>query len=68
MAPGDEGGIICIDLVLSMGWVDSPKVFCTISENLTDVANALVDTDLPVLSYGAIYEIPTTRPGPAHNP
>ena len=24
-APGDEGKIICIGLVLTMGWVDSPK-------------------------------------------
>ena len=27
-APGDEEKIICINLVLKMGWVDSPKFFC----------------------------------------
>ena len=27
--PGDKGIIICIGLVLLMGWVDSPKFFCT---------------------------------------
>ena len=35
---------------------------------LTDVANALVNLELPVLSYGAIYEIPITTPGPPHTP
>ena len=68
LAPGDEGKIICIDLVLSMGRVDSPKFFCTFSETLTGVANALVNTDLPVLSYGAISEIPDTGTGPPHTP
>ena len=68
LAPGYEGCIICIDLVLSMGWVDSSKFFCTFSKTLTGVANALVDTDLPVPSYGAISEIPATRTGPPHAP
>ena len=31
--------LICIDLVLPMGWVDLPKFFCGFSETLTDVAN-----------------------------
>ena len=53
---------------MSMGWVDSPKFFCAFSETLTDVANALVDTYLPVPSYSAISEIPETRPGPPHTP
>ena len=51
-----------------MGWVESPKFFCTFSETLTDVANALVDTDLPVLSYVAISEIPATGTGDPHTP
>ena len=67
-APGDEGIFICIDLVLLMGWVDSPKLFCTFSETLTDVANALVDSELPVPEYGAISKIPSTGPGPPHTP
>ena len=52
--------IIFIDLVLLMGWVDSPKYFCAISETLTDVVNALVHTSLPVPGYGVIYKIPET--------
>ena len=67
-APVDEGHIICTNLVLTMGWVDAPKFFCAFSETLIDVANALAHTDLPVLSYIAIYEIPVTWPGPPHTP
>ena len=63
-APGDEGKFICIDLVLPMGWVDSPKFFCTFSETLTDVANALVESELPVPAYWEIYKIPSTGPAP----
>ena len=67
-APGDEGIFICIDMVLPMGWVDSPKFFCAFSETMTDVANALVDSELPVLAYEAISKIPSTGPGPPHSP
>ena len=35
---------------------------------LTDVTNALVDTDLPVPSYGAISKIPSTVMPPPHTP
>ena len=51
-----------------MGWVDSPKFFCAFSEMLMDVENDLVNTDLPVPSYGAISKIPATRPTPPHTP
>ena len=67
-APEGEGKIICINLVLPMGWVYSPMFFCVFSETLTDMANALVDTHLPVPSYGAISEITATRPGAPHTP
>ena len=51
-----------------MGWVDPPKFFCAFSETLTDVTNALVDSELPVPSYSAISEMPSTGPGPPHTP
>ena len=51
-----------------MEWVDSPKFFCAFSETLTDVVYALVGLELPVLSYGAISEIPAPEPGPPHTP
>ena len=58
--PEDDVIIICIDLVLPMGWVDAPKFFCAFSETLTDMLNALVDADLPVLAYGEIPALPAT--------
>ena len=42
------------------------QFFCAFSEMMTDVANSLVDTDLPVLSYGAISKIPSTGPVNPH--
>ena len=65
-APGDKECIICIDLVLRMGWVDPPKLFCAFLETLTGVENSLVYTDLPVPSYGIISEIPSTGPVPPY--
>ena len=53
-APGEEGIFICIDLVLPMGWVDSPKFLCAFSETMTDVENAQVKSELPVPSYNYI--------------
>ena len=41
LAPEDYGFIFCVDLVLHMGWVDSPKFFCAFSETLKDVTNTL---------------------------
>ena len=62
----DDCVIICIDLVIPMGWVESPKYFCTFSETLTDVANLLVHKSLPVPAYGTIGTIPETGLGPPH--
>ena len=49
-----------------MGWVESPKFLYDFAEILTDVANALVDTEVPVMAYGAIAKIPSTKLGPSH--
>ena len=65
-ASKDNCVIICINIVLPMGWVNSPKYLCLLLETLTDVANDLVHTSLPVPAYGAILEIPETGPGPHH--
>ena len=45
-----------------------PQVFLRVLETMTDVANALVDSELPVPSYGEISEIPSTGPGTPHTP
>ena len=58
--PENDGIIIYIDLVLAMGWVDSPKFLCAFSDMLKDVANALVNTDLSVPVYGTITKIAAT--------
>ena len=65
-APVDNCIIIFIDLVLPMGWLDSPKFFCAFSETFTDAADSLFDTELPVPSYSAISKIRSKRQLPPH--
>ena len=64
LAPEDDDVIICINLVLLMGWLDSPMFFHALSETLENVANTLVNTALPIPAYGAITKIPATAPSP----
>ena len=64
--PDDDVILICIDLVLPMGWVESPKFFFAFSETLTDVAKNMVNVDLPVTAYGEISALPATDPPPPH--
>ena len=33
LAPGDEGYIICIDLVLPIKWAEPPKFFCAFQKH-----------------------------------
>ena len=66
--PDDYFIIICINLVLLMVWVDSPKFFCALLETLTYVANNMVGADLPMPAYGDISVLPSTEPGPPHTP
>ena len=55
--------IICIDMVLPMGWVESPKIFCAFLETLTYMENSFVHTLLPVPWYGTISKISKTGLG-----
>ena len=34
--------LLCINLVLPMGWVNSPDMFCTASDRVTDMANGYI--------------------------
>ena len=68
LVPDNDVILICINLILPMGWVDSPKFFCAFSETLTDVENDMVDADLPVLAYGRISMLPSTEPPPFQTP
>ena len=52
--PEKDGVIIFINIVLLIGWVDSPNFFCAFLEILSDVSNNLVDTEFPVPFNGAI--------------
>ena len=66
LALDNDGITICINLVLAMGWVESPKFLRAFPDTLTEVSNALVDMDLLVPSYGAISDLPSTETGPTH--
>ena len=67
LAAGNYCIIICVNIVLPIRWVDSPKFFCKFSETLTNVANALIHTSLPVPGCGAIYKISKTGAGTPHS-
>ena len=42
--PTEISTLLCIDLVIPMGWVNSPDTFCMASETIADVANGyLID-------------------------
>ena len=49
-------------MVLPMGQVESTKFFCDISDNMTDVKNAMVNTEIHVLACDTITKIPATAP------
>ena len=56
-------------MVLLMGRLELSKFFCAFSDMMTEMVNALVDTELLVREYGFITKIPTTRlhpPPPPH--
>ena len=43
--PSDTTILLCIDLVLPMGWVNSPDMFCAASETVADIpAGCALDT------------------------
>jgi hypothetical protein len=46
---------IVVPLAVQMGWVESPPLFCTITESARDLTQNLVDTnvDLPPHSFEA---------------
>ena len=46
--PSDTEQLLCIDLVLPMGWVNSPDLFCATSETVADLANIAFQSDLQI--------------------
>ena len=62
----DKVFIVCINLVLPMGWVESPKFFCALLEMLTGVFNYIIYMLIILPRNRAISEIPNTRSGMSH--
>ena len=67
--PSDPDVLICIDLVLPMGWVNSPDLFCSTSETVADIANQLLsqpETQTPI--YGPTKDLYHTVTSPTASP
>ena len=63
--PGDTAIYLCIDLVLPMGWVNSPPFFCAASETAADLANSYIrDPTTPWSPYGPTRDVYSTTPSP----
>ena len=63
--PGDTAIYLCIDLVLPMGWVNSPPFFCAASETAADLANAYIkDPTTPWVPYKPTVGKYSTTPHP----
>ena len=61
--PEDPAIYLCVDLILTMGWVNSPPFFCAASETATDLANAyLANSQTPCRSYAPAKDIYATDP------
>ena len=54
--PPDTDIYLCVDLVLPMGWVSSPPLFCADSKTAADLANAyLADHHSQTPEYGPTF-------------
>ena len=63
--PGDPHLLLCIDLVLPMGWVNSPDLFCSTSEIVAGLANAYIkDANAYDPTYPPTASLYTTSPSP----
>ena len=61
--PEDPEIYLCVDLVLPMGWFNSPPFFCAASETATDLANAyLANPQTPWMDYAPKRDIYATTP------
>ena len=57
---------MCINLVLPMGWVNSPDLFCATSETTADIANAYCrDPSTPFYQYAPTKGTYSTSPSPS---
>ena len=66
--PTDPHQLLCIDLVLPMGWVNSPDLFCASSETVTDLANTAFRSELDPAPYQPTADLYTATPSPSAGP
>ena len=67
--PSDTHPLLCIDLVLPMGWVNSPDLFCASSETVTDLANKAFHSDFdPSPPYHPTAGLYQASPSPSAGP
>ena len=65
----DPSTLLCIDLVLPMGWVSSPDLFCATSETTADIANAYcLDPSTPFCQYAPTKGVYHTTDSPPASP
>lgn len=63
--PSDAAILICIDLVLPMGWVNSPDLFYSTSETVADVANPFINQpETPTPAYAPTRDLYHTVASP----
>ena len=63
--PSDTKILLCIDLVLPMGWVNSPDMFCAASETVADMANGyILDPTSAFVIYPPTVNTYSTTPAP----
>ena len=68
--PSDQEPLLCIDLVLSMGWVNSPDQFCAMSKTVTtDLADIVFRSNLKIpLAYPPTANLYHSSPSPTAGP
>ena len=63
--PSDTKIFLCTDLVLPMGWVNSPDMFCAASETVVDMANKyILDPMSAFVIYPPTVNAYSTTPAP----
>ena len=63
--PSDMTILLCMDLVLPMGWVNSPDMFCAASETVADMANGyILDPTSDFVIYPPTVNTYSTTPAP----
>ena len=69
LVPSDTSRLLCVDLVLPVGWVNSPDFFYSASKTAVDNANAYtLESTSPLYIYPSIDEVYHTSTAPPASP